>query len=59
MPRMTKENIIIKYESVLSRIYRFFFNIQFYFIGKGNKIDWHNTFAKKNRIKIAGGGQFN
>ena len=53
---MTRESIIIKYESVLSRIYRFFFNIQFHFIGKGNKIDWHNTFAKKNRIKIAGGG---
>lgn len=58
MPRMTKDNII-KYESVLSRIYRFFFNTRFHFIGKGNKINWHNTFAKNNKIKIVGGGQFN
>ncbi len=56
---MTKDNIIIKYESVLSRIYRFFFNTRFHFIGKGNKINWHNTFAKNNKIKIVGGGQFN
>ena len=53
MDLQTKKELILKYEGILSRIFRFFGrnNIS---VKNGNKIDIGNAFMKKCNIKVCG-----
>lgn len=50
---MNKETVL-KYERILSRIYRALFNLGGYVHGKGNRIIYGNAFCKKLKFDIKG-----